>query len=232
MIIFKTADHARSTQSWYQGFREYILTVFNLLSPVAEMLQTPDKWTPDKLQMRGSSYLYKIPRFQSKPLRDGCNKLGSTLTVHSVQWAIALGSTTLAAQHYFEGKISSLVWLSSGCWTVERMTLHDGLPPAFRTASDKSWAWRPGNKAMFLGGQGPPEQAQLMQFLVCRSSSTQSAVVHERHSIRTWGFPTGFFAGGWRLKTEVCKADGMWGTPVLVVSGGITFLIWMKSTLY
>ena len=88
------------------------------------------------------------------------------------------------------------------------MTLNDGLPPAFRTASDKSWAWRPGNKAMFWG-VSPPEQAQLVQFLVCRSSSTQSAVVHERHSIRTSGFPTGFVAGEWRLKTEVCKADGM-----------------------
>ena len=49
--------------------------------------------------------------------------------------------------------------------------------------------------AMFLGGQGPPEEAQLVQFLVCRSSSTRSAVVDERHSIYQ-GFLQDFLLGG------------------------------------
>ena len=33
---------------------------------------------------------------------------------------------------------------------VSRDEIYQAFPPAFRTASDKSWAWRPGNEANIL----------------------------------------------------------------------------------
>ena len=120
-----------------------MLTVFNWLSPVPETLQRPDK-----LQRRGRSYLYNIPRFETKPLRDGCNttvitskrmkrfdcslrhrsewkvqhlQLSTTSKVRLLAWISRCGS--LLAVDLSPYAIVASVLVHSG---LERMTFYDG----------------------------------------------------------------------------------------------------------
>ena len=91
---------------------QFLLTLFNLLS-----LQRPDK-----LQMRGRSYLYNISWFETKPLRDGCNAtvipwkrfLLFTLCSEPSLWKV------LHLQLITTLKVRLLAWISfsSGRWPV------------------------------------------------------------------------------------------------------------------
>ena len=85
------------------------VTVFNLLSPVPETLQRPDK-----LQMRGRSCLYNILQFETTLLRDGRNT-----TV--ITWKCFIlfilshcsGKYNMHLQLITTSKVRLLAWISS-----------------------------------------------------------------------------------------------------------------------